>query len=34
MLTYLYISLVDLFIYFYLPLPTTSQAENNKAGQP
>lgn len=25
MLTYLYISLVDLFIYFYLPSPTTRQ---------
>lgn len=32
LLTYLYSSLVDLFIYFYLPSPTTSLGENNSGG--
>lgn len=32
--TYFYISLVDLFIYFYLSSPTTSQAETNGTEQP
>lgn len=32
LLTYFYISLVDLFIYFYLPSPTTSQAGTTAQG--